>query len=120
MSPSKASVTALLAAFGRAYHARHDSPKIFDDHLAEAHANQFATLYMQYSEAKWAYGGGAPQAIGVKAAGSSETVPWDQTLGDWSDYQALGVNPVSGTILGAWSGDTRDGSTGRIYSTLLQ
>jgi len=85
-----------------------------------AHANQFATIYMQYSEEKWASGGGAPRAISVKTAGSSETVPWDQTLSDWSDYQALGVNPLSGTILGAWGGDTRDGSTGRIYSTLLQ
>lgn len=30
-----ASLTALLTAFGRAYHATHDSPKIFDDFLAD-------------------------------------------------------------------------------------
>jgi methyltransferase (TIGR00027 family) len=35
MDHSKASFTALSSAFARAYHGRHDSPKIFDDPLAE-------------------------------------------------------------------------------------
>jgi methyltransferase (TIGR00027 family) len=35
MGHSKASFTALSSAFARAYHATHDSPKIFDDPLAE-------------------------------------------------------------------------------------
>ncbi|MGA3166880.1 MAG: class I SAM-dependent methyltransferase [Terriglobia bacterium] len=35
MNHSKASVTALFTAFARVYHARHDSPKIFSDPLAE-------------------------------------------------------------------------------------
>ncbi len=35
MDHSRASFTALSSAFARAYHARHDSPKIFDDPLAE-------------------------------------------------------------------------------------
>ncbi|MBZ5668746.1 MAG: class I SAM-dependent methyltransferase [Acidobacteriia bacterium] len=35
MDHSKASLTALFSAFARAYHARHDAPKIFDDFLAQ-------------------------------------------------------------------------------------
>jgi methyltransferase (TIGR00027 family) len=35
MHSSKASLSALFSAFARAYHARYDTPKIFDDHLAE-------------------------------------------------------------------------------------
>ncbi len=34
MEANKASITALISAFGRAYHAMHDDPKIFDDYLA--------------------------------------------------------------------------------------
>ncbi|WP_238654946.1 class I SAM-dependent methyltransferase [Paenibacillus piscarius] len=35
MKQNKSSVTALVSAFGRAYHSRYDSPKIFDDHVAQ-------------------------------------------------------------------------------------
>lgn len=34
MEPNKASITALISAFARAYHAKYDTPKIFDDFLA--------------------------------------------------------------------------------------
>lgn len=34
MDPDKVSVSALISAFARAYHATHDDPKIFDDYLA--------------------------------------------------------------------------------------
>jgi O-methyltransferase involved in polyketide biosynthesis len=34
MDQNKVSYTALLTAYARAYHATHDSPKIFDDFLA--------------------------------------------------------------------------------------
>lgn len=34
MEKSKASITALVSAFGRAYHALYDKPKIFNDYLA--------------------------------------------------------------------------------------
>lgn len=34
MEENQVSVTALITAFSRAYHATHDAPKIFDDHLA--------------------------------------------------------------------------------------
>jgi methyltransferase (TIGR00027 family) len=36
MEENKVSLTALLTAFARAYHAMHDNPKIFDDFLAMA------------------------------------------------------------------------------------
>ena len=35
MEPNRASITALVTAYCRAYHATHDSPKIFDDFLAD-------------------------------------------------------------------------------------
>lgn len=35
MDPNRPSTSALIAAFGRAYHATHDNPKIFDDFLAD-------------------------------------------------------------------------------------
>jgi methyltransferase (TIGR00027 family) len=35
MDPNKPSTTALISAFGRAYHSTHDNPKIFDDYLAD-------------------------------------------------------------------------------------
>lgn len=35
MDPNRASITALVTAYCRAYHATHDSPKIFDDFLAD-------------------------------------------------------------------------------------
>jgi methyltransferase (TIGR00027 family) len=35
MDENRASITALITAFCRAYHATHDSPKIFDDFLAD-------------------------------------------------------------------------------------
>ena len=34
MQESRVSVTALVTAYARAYHAMHDNPKIFDDYLA--------------------------------------------------------------------------------------
>ncbi len=34
MQEKRASMTAVLTAFARAYHATHDEPKIFDDSLA--------------------------------------------------------------------------------------
>lgn len=34
MNESKASITAMISAYGRAYHAKYDHPKIFDDYLA--------------------------------------------------------------------------------------
>jgi methyltransferase (TIGR00027 family) len=36
MEPNQAGITALITAYARAYHATHDSPKIFDDFLADA------------------------------------------------------------------------------------
>src|SRR6478672_6898966 len=35
MESDKPSTTALISAFGRAYHSTHDDPKIFDDYLAD-------------------------------------------------------------------------------------
>ncbi|WP_028776290.1 class I SAM-dependent methyltransferase [Shimazuella kribbensis] len=35
MEDSKSSLTSLISAFGRAYHSRHDTPKIFDDDIAK-------------------------------------------------------------------------------------
>ncbi|TBX77381.1 SAM-dependent methyltransferase [Bacillus mycoides] len=35
MKKGEASITSLVSAFGRAYHSEFDSPKIFDDYLAE-------------------------------------------------------------------------------------
>ena len=35
MEENKVSMTALLTAYARAYHAAHDTPKIFDDYLAQ-------------------------------------------------------------------------------------
>jgi methyltransferase (TIGR00027 family) len=35
MSETQAGITALISSYARAYHAVHDSPKIFDDYLAE-------------------------------------------------------------------------------------
>src|SRR5690349_19551117 len=35
MEPNRASITALVTAYCRAYHAIHDAPKIFDDFLAD-------------------------------------------------------------------------------------
>ncbi|WP_340023430.1 class I SAM-dependent methyltransferase [Paenibacillus sp. FSL K6-1096] len=35
MKQNQSSVTSLVSAFGRAYHSRYDSPKIFDDHIAQ-------------------------------------------------------------------------------------
>lgn len=34
MKPKESSLTSLVSAFGRAYHSKHDTPKIFDDFLA--------------------------------------------------------------------------------------
>lgn len=34
MQENQVSLTALISAFGRAYHARYESPKIFEDDLA--------------------------------------------------------------------------------------
>lgn len=34
MDPNQAGITALVTAYARAYHAAHDSPKVFDDFLA--------------------------------------------------------------------------------------
>ncbi len=35
MEVNKASLTAIVSAFGRAYHSLNDEPKIFNDYLAE-------------------------------------------------------------------------------------
>ena len=35
MVPTQAGITALVTAYARAYHATHDSPKIFDDSIAD-------------------------------------------------------------------------------------
>jgi methyltransferase (TIGR00027 family) len=35
MDPKRASITALITAYSRAYHATHDTPKIFDDFLID-------------------------------------------------------------------------------------
>ena len=35
MGPTQAGITALVTAYARAYHATHDSPKIFDDSIAD-------------------------------------------------------------------------------------
>ncbi len=35
MKPKESSLTSLVAAFGRAYHSQHDTPKIFDDFMAK-------------------------------------------------------------------------------------
>ena len=35
MSENQAGITALISSYARAYHAVHDSPKIFNDYLAE-------------------------------------------------------------------------------------
>lgn len=35
MKQNKSSITSLVSAFGRAYHSQYDSPKIFDDHVAQ-------------------------------------------------------------------------------------
>lgn len=35
MPQKESGLTALIAAFGRAYHSQYDSPKIFDDFLAK-------------------------------------------------------------------------------------
>ncbi|TKH37655.1 SAM-dependent methyltransferase [Paenibacillus polymyxa] len=35
MKPNESSLTSLVAAFGRAYHSQHDTPKIFDDFMVK-------------------------------------------------------------------------------------
>lgn len=35
MKPNESSLTSLIAAFGRAYHSKYDTPKIFDDFVAK-------------------------------------------------------------------------------------
>lgn len=35
MKANESSVTSLVSAFGRAYHSKHDTPKVFDDFFAE-------------------------------------------------------------------------------------
>jgi methyltransferase (TIGR00027 family) len=53
MDGSKASLSAQFSAFARAYHARHDSPKIFDDPLAEQlfAPEEFAVFEQNLAEA---------------------------------------------------------------------
>jgi methyltransferase (TIGR00027 family) len=53
MDSSKASLSALFSAFARAYHARHDTPKIVDDHLAEQlfAPEEFASFAQNLAEA---------------------------------------------------------------------
>ncbi|WP_342025943.1 class I SAM-dependent methyltransferase [Cytobacillus pseudoceanisediminis] len=35
MKPNESSLTSLISAFGRAYHSQYDTPKIFDDYVAQ-------------------------------------------------------------------------------------
>ncbi len=35
MKKNEASLTSLISAFGRAYHSKYDTPKIFDDYIAK-------------------------------------------------------------------------------------
>jgi methyltransferase (TIGR00027 family) len=53
MDGSKGSLSALFSAFARAYHARYDSPKIFNDSLAEQlfAPEEFATFERNLAEA---------------------------------------------------------------------
>ncbi|WNS46874.1 class I SAM-dependent methyltransferase [Paenibacillus sp. MMS20-IR301] len=46
LKQNESSMTSLISAFGRAYHSRYDSPKIFDDYMAEAviTAQEFAEI----------------------------------------------------------------------------
>jgi methyltransferase (TIGR00027 family) len=46
MEISKGSLTALVSAFGRAYHSLHDEPKIFDDFLAKSMMTEETFLFI--------------------------------------------------------------------------
>jgi methyltransferase (TIGR00027 family) len=46
MEISKGSLTALISAFGRAYHSLHDEPKIFDDFLAKEMMTEETFLFI--------------------------------------------------------------------------
>lgn len=46
MEISKGSLTALISAFGRAYHSIHDEPKIFDDFLAKSMMTEETFLFI--------------------------------------------------------------------------
>jgi O-methyltransferase involved in polyketide biosynthesis len=35
MEKNESSLTSLISAFGRAYHSKYDTPKIFDDYIAK-------------------------------------------------------------------------------------
>lgn len=81
------------------------------------HAGRFASTVMSYGENYSSFS--APITISVASTG--ETVPWDQNLGTWEDYQAMGVNPYAGTFLAAWGGDYRMPlANGGIYTSILQ
>jgi hypothetical protein len=80
--------------------------------------NQSVDLYMMYSEnsgSSWS----AIQRLTVPQAG--ETVPWDYHLGDWSDYQSIAPDTITGGFLGAWSGDCRLGAANcAVYTSYMQ
>lgn len=82
--------------------------------------NVRANTYMAYAEAV-----GLPSSTPTRiSVGTTGTLPWDQTLGDWSDYQGLAPNPSSGTFLAVWGGDCRNWTMTNphcgIFSGLLQ
>ncbi len=49
MEEGKASLTALLTAYARAYHATHDAPKIFDDFLAARWYTEGERAYLEHN-----------------------------------------------------------------------
>jgi hypothetical protein len=47
-------------------------------------------------------------------------VPWNHTLAEWLDYQALAAEPLTYTFLGAWAGDARNTSDAGIWSAVIR
>jgi methyltransferase (TIGR00027 family) len=84
MQENKASMTALLTAYARAYHATHDNPKIFDDFLAN-------DLFTEAEQAE--FGKGLGSSLAFFAPELAAATPDEATALAW--YMRLQGGPVT-------------------------
>lgn len=80
--------------------------------------NSLAAVYMSYEEQYGQFSW--PQQISFPT-GTSDVIPWVNSLAKYDDYQHLGVNHVYGSFLAAWA-DRRDSKLtySELWSDLLQ
>lgn len=83
-------------------------------------ANRLTNIYMAFSEDRF-WSVSSPVRVSFATPGTTQTVPWDQNIGSWIDYQGLAPNPITGAFLAGWGGDCRSNfSFCQIYSGLMQ